>query len=460
MSNAASARPKPSAANILSSLGIKGAVNGVPEGIDQASLANYIPVLDKDGKLSVKFIPSSAMEMTVNPLSNVLVVDQNSVATHETGSFVAPFKSIDSAAAAVKADSSGRCAILLMPGLYQATYNSIANFSSNYPDADGPSSVFIIGLGECVLDASTFNIDGIDSSGGGATVVLKNICTDSNIKVYASAAVVCMGRTVVSGSIIAEAGSSVKLSSESRVAKAIVAESSPEQALPISYLSDSSHVGNDSNIPGDTVDKALNRLGSRKIRVANITFDDTGFHFDNDSFTDMPAEAVASPSGDFDIYDLRQRQKIFVDGINRLVKLNKNIVAESVTADTIRAGLIETDKLKMDALVLGGYKLTIDPYGYLVVADADTPITPPSEVILISDSAPGNDNVYALIVVNGRMKILNADLLDDVDDTDPYGVVTELTIVDSSTGVEYTVHAEDGRLVLSGPDSSVVIAST
>ena len=445
---------KPTAANILSSLGIKGAIEGVPEGVGQSSLAGFVPVLDKNGQIDVKFIPSSAVELTVKPLSNVLVVDQNSAAVNETGSFVAPFKTIDAAANASRADSSGRCAILLMPGFYQATYNSIAEFSKNYHGTALPTSVFIVGLGECVLDASVFNIGGVSANGN---VFLKNLRTNSSIKIASSATVVCLGTTYVGGSIQAGAGSSVKLSSEARVAKAIVSDSNPEVDLPISYLSNSSHIGNDSEVPGSTVDKALNRLGSRKIRVANITFDDSGFYFDNDSFTDLPAEEVASPSGNFDIYDLRQRQKIFVDGINRLVKLNKNIVAESVTAGTIKADLVETKKLKMDALVLGGYKLTIDPYGYLVVVDADTPITPPEGIILISDSAPGNDNIYALFVVDGRMKFYNADL---VDGTDPSSeVVSELTLVDSSTGVEYTVHAESGRLILTGPDSNVVIAS-
>lgn len=430
---------KPTAANILSSLGIKGAIASIPEGETGSSYAGFVPVLDENGRINVQFIPSSAVEASISPLGNVFIVDPNSSATEETGSVIAPFKTINAAAKALVADLSGRCALVLMPGFYSATDpNSIAEFSKDHPDVDLPTEVFIIGLGECVLGSSTFSITGLATNG---TVVLQNIVASSNIQADGAMTVLCLGRTYISGTLMAEDGATISISSESRITSI-----SPETAT-LSYLSDASRIGNGSSVPGSTVKDALSYLNNRRIRLADVSFsDESGFIFDNDVYTDVAANGE-------NLYDLRQRQKVFVDGINRLMRLGDDIVVNSVTAEKVTAKLIETEKLKMNSLVLGGYQLTIDPYGYLVVAGADTPIVPPSGVILISDSAPGNSTVYALYVYNGRMHIENADTLDSSGSSDPTEVVTEFTLVDSKTGTEYIVRVVNGRITIDGGDS-------
>lgn len=423
------ASKKPTAANILASLGVKGAVGMIPEGESPSSYAGFVPMLDEDGKLNIKFIPSLAVESTVAPLKNVVVVDPGSSASEETGSVIAPFKTIDAAARAAKTDASGRCAILLVPGRYPATNNSIAQFSNT------PSEVFFLGVGECVLDATTFNVGGLAANG---SVYFKDVVVNSCVSIVNSATVTCLGRTYI-GNLDVGAGSYLKLSSEATV------EST--NAEHVSYLSEASRIGNDSLARGGTVKDALNRLHGRKIRLFDITAGDSGFSYDSSSCLDVGA----SSCGGFDAYDLRRLEKVIINGINKFVKKDEDIKArtvkaETVTADTVKAGLVEADGLKIDAMVFGGYKLTIDNYGYLVVADGDTPIEPPSKVILISDSAPSDYAVYAITAVNGRLHMANADMMDSGSSSED--IVTELHVADTATGAEYVVKVVNGHLKL------------
>ena len=424
----------PTAANILSSLGVKGAVSMIPEGEEPSSYAGFVPVLDESGRLDIKFIPSRAVESIVAPIKNVVVVDPGSTAVEETGSVVAPFKTIDAAAAAAKPDASGRCAILLVPGRYPAMGNSIAQFSNM------PSEVFFLGIGECVLDATTFNVGGIANNG---SVFFRDIVAESCVKVVNSCTVTCLGRTYFDR-LEAGSGSLLKLSSEARVSSTDIER--------VSYLSEASRVGNGSSVPGATVKDALDRVGGRRVRILNVTADSSGFSYDSSSYADVEAES----SDQREVYDLRRFEKVLIDGINRFVEKGKDISAETVTAKTVKAEVVETDKLKMDAMVLGGYKLAIDPYGYLVVADGDTPIEPPDGVILISDSAASSYAVYAITVINGRLHFANADMEDDSGSSPD--VVTELDITDSETGAEYSVRVEDGRLVLVGDGQRILIS--
>ena len=43
----------PTAANIISSLGIKGAIGKIPEGAEGSSFSGFVPYLNKDGKKKV-----------------------------------------------------------------------------------------------------------------------------------------------------------------------------------------------------------------------------------------------------------------------------------------------------------------------------------------------------------------------------------------------------------------------
>lgn len=428
----------PTAANIISSLGVKGAVSGISSGGNAKDYAGFIPVLDDNGQLSVDFIPSTAVEQVVKPIYNVVVVDPNSQATVRTGSVVAPFKTIYEASdkfgrdgSGIGVDDSKRCAIILMPGIYKGNNNSRAQFHVS------PSQVFFIGLGECKLDATMFTVAGVAN----ASVFFQNIVTSNNITVQGATMVTCLGRTYIGGNLNVGTGA-VKLSDESRVTST--------DATNVTYLSEASHIGNTSSVKGGTVENALDRLDARKLRLSKIKYGSSGFSIG--SSTDVSASSF----GSFDGYDLRERDKTLVDGLNDIIEKNKNLVAATVTAGKIKAQVVETTELKMSALTLGGYKLSIDYQGYLVVLDGDSPITPPKGVILIEDTGSSmSGEVYAITAVNGRLFIGDADAEYSSSSSSSDEILQAFTVIDAITGYEYTVRVDNGRMVIEATGSVV-----
>lgn len=423
----ASDAKKPTAANIISSLGVKGAISGIPSGADASKYANFVPMLDADGKLSVDFIPLSAVEQVVRPISNVAIVDPNTEVEEDNrkGSTVAPFKTLHEAAAKVGFDSTGRCAILLMPGRYSGNENA-------YMDFRGLGKfVAIIGIGACEISSSNLNIYGVT----GGQVFIQDVSSNNNVEVFYSSGVTCLGKTYIGGTLYV-GQITLKLSSEARVAST--------NAKAIQYLSDDAHIGNTSNVPGATVKHALNRLHSRKIRVMKVSVGSSGL--DGSSFEDI----IAGSDSGADVYDLRKHDEVFVKGLNKFVDATKNLVAESVTAKKIVADEIQVNSLKMNALTLGGYKLGIDTYGYLVILDGDADIKPPQGVILIEDTgSSGYGEVYALTVSNGRLYLSN-----DPDESSSQEILQSFTVTDSRTGEEYVVTLVDGRLEIDGTSGS------
>lgn len=416
----------PTAANIIASLGIK----GVTDGTDRAELQRgYLPMLGADGKLSPEFIPASAAEMSVPPLSDVKFVDSGVAvaADHRNGSIAAPFKTIAEAAGSVNATS--RIAIVITPGSYNES-------SISFPYSD---EVYLIGIGKCVLTGSTTAI----SMRSGAKLFLQEIDAGANgLSVTGASEIACLGETHI-GTLTAD-GITLRMSAESRVDSTSAAKI---------YLATDSHVGNTSEVHGATVCDALTRLGRRRIRVANISADSSGIDVGSSSYVDIPASSYGSG---VEVFDLRGHDMVMVDFLNRLAKNSRDIVAETVTAKTITADEFKTRKLEMDYMAIGGYLLTVDAYGYLVVATDGSesssypPVPGPSpDDIIIRDSVL-DDVFYRLGVERGRMYIANA----EQDGSSPYPVRTELTITDSYTGLEYQVRMENRRMVIAGFGSS------
>lgn len=423
----------PTAANIISSLGIKGAT--VNE-----NLPGYVPVLDANGKLNAKFIPADAAQLSIPPLSNLAFVDPyTSVAEYaadgvtrlRVGSVVAPFKSISEAAENFSPTSDAAAgkyvAFALVPGKYE---DDVIQF----PVGKSPLSLYFIGLGECRFSQSKLTIYGMSGtiSGRKPVVFLQNVYMAGEIAMSTDSDAVVLGKSYIHVLSIGS-GNTLSLASESRV--------DSTDAGTVSFLSEASRIKNTSDVHGVTVGDALGRLGRRKVRISNVTADSSGFDINSSSsYIDLSAES----SGSSDIYDLRRRDRLFVEGINRLFKRGKDIVADSVTAKTVIADVVNTKELRMDALALGGYKLTIDTYGYLVVADGSQPLPPPPDsVVLIRDTgSSGEGAIYLLGVANGRL------FIDPYDDGSSSPVENVLNVYDPDTGYEYAVSVDNGRVVI------------
>lgn len=413
------------AANIISSLGVKGATWCIPPGTDGASFGGFVPVLGPGGKLDISFIPEGAAELSVQRLHNVVIVDPGTTATTRTGSIIAPFKTISEAAAAlvIDAEAESDYTILLTPGVYDAQEDASVLFAAS------PKAVYIIGLGKCQLKHAATTFSGIDYGG---SLTLVNICTTGNISVPNCASVTCRGVTSISGTLSTLSTSVLYLAPEAFIATTTANE--------VRYLSDTGRIGNSSNVADSkTASDALNRLNSRLVRVSTMTEDEDG-HLVEGAAEDIPAAADSSKNLDF--YDLSHHEHTLVAKINNLVDLSKNGVAETLQAKTVTADSIYAKELRINAINLGGYLLAVDAFGYLVVSDSGTPPDPPSEAILIRDSDTGI--VYKIGMSDGRLYIV--DEYDDQDD--PGEVSTIIPIVDSETGLKYEVFMESGRLMV------------
>lgn len=413
----------PTAANIISSLGIKGAVDKIPSGASGSSFGGYIPVLNADGKVDLSFIPPGAATVSVERFYNVAIVDPGASddGTPRTGSVIAPFLNIHDAAASFETDAGNdyalKCAILLMPGQY---YDDDIRFSAS------PVNALILGIGECVLKASTIAVTGLD----GSMVVFSNILAAHQITVSGASQISCFGNTYI-GTLMT-GGASLKLSADSRV--------DSTDAVDISYLSDASRVGNTSTVPGATVKSALDRLGGRNIRVLNFTAGDSAFEIGSSSCIDIPPRFIDG----HEIYDITGHDRILIDGINKLVRAGVSPEFNTITARKVISDVVETRRLNADVVSMGGVFLTVDTYGYLVVNDTDSDSSssePPQGVVFLRDVV--TEDVYVLGVESGRM------YLDNTAGAASQRAVRSVPVTDDSTGDRYSIFMEDGRLILS-----------
>ena len=435
---------KPTAANIISSLGINGlTVN--------ETLPGYVPVLDDNGKLSAKLIPDTGKLFSVKTLSNVVFVDPNTdVEDNRNGSITAPYKSLTEAAKKFKPQFFKKDAVskpigfILAPGVYTDSLvsfvssdsaNSTKDLSADELEealAKAPTDIYLIGIGECSFaSGNTLSLEGF--AGDKPTVFIQNISV-KNLSIADTASVTVIGKTNIVELNCAANGenSDLFIGGDSRVLSSNIDN--------ISYLSEANNVGNTSNVSGVTVHDALNRLGGRKLRVAKVTSDDSGFGIDQ---TYSYEDVGITDSGDFEYYDLRERDKLFIEGINNLISRGKNIVVDTVTTGSITATTITADKLLMKSIILNGYQLSIDSYGYLVVLDGDAqPPNPPTtlnSLVLLRDT--DNGAIFKLGVINGRLYI------EDTEDTGSE-IVDSLTLTDFTDGSKYDVYINGGKVII------------
>ena len=413
-------RLNPTAANIISSLGVKGATATDP-------LEGYVPILGPDGKLSVEFIPDSAAKMSVPPISDVAFVDpytEEDDGDLRNGSIAAPCKYISEAASKFSTTDGDRVAIVLAPGVYN---ESQVSFDSSL------KKVYLIGLGNCYIDVNggSFSV----SVGQSVDLTVQNIDVPTTMSVSAGTKIRLVGNTHINE--LLSSNSTLVISAEARV------EST--NASTIQLASDSAHVSNTSSVQGNTVGDALERIGGRKIRILRIDAGSSGVDFGS-SFEDIEAES----SGSDEIYDLRGRDSAIASALSELFRRSKNIVADDVSAGIIRADSISTRSLSIDALKIGGYNIEVDAYGYLVVGTGSAiPVRPTAGTVLLRDTVTGG--LWILYVENGRLYVERF-YEDSSDSSTTYEEYDFIELVDALD--TYRVSMSDGRLVIDEGSSS------
>ena len=424
----------PTAANILASLGIRGATTG--ERLADCK-QGFVPVLGENGKLSANLIPANSAQLAIPALSDVAFVDPYTTVPEadRKGSVVAPFVSLSEAAARFEQPegSSGTFVAILAPGEHSDTS---VEFERGFP-----SSVYVIGLG----GGCTF-VSGVRFSGllAGANVVLQGISTSEKITVSCDTpSVTCIGSTSI-GELAAPGSFSVFLSPDSRVYSTQGA---------VTYLADAFHVGNAARagesspaVKGATVGDALERLGTRKIRVSNIGIGSSGIDIGSSSYADIPA--VSGGSG-FDIFDMRERDRALVNALNEAIARAETGQLNEITATTVNADVVNAREFHIDALTLGGYSLEVDNLGYLVVEQvSDSAKQPPEALFVIRDSVDGA--LYVLGIAAGRLYVKPFDESGQTssDSSSADGILDEIDVEDSETSRKYAITMRNGTLVL------------
>lgn len=423
----------PTAANILSSLGIRGATAGT-------RLADcrqgFVPVLGADGKLNANLIPANAANLAIPALSDVAFVDPYTTVVEgdRKGSVVAPFVSLSEAARRFDQPegSSGFFAAILAPGEY---VDSVVEFSGY------PSAVYVIGIGGGCTFASGVRFSGLMA---GADVVLQGISTTEKITISCDTpSVTCIGNTSI-GELSAPGSFSVLLSPDSRVYRT---------QASVAYLADAFHVGNVARagesapaVNGATVGDALERVGRRKIRVSNIGIGSSGLDIGSSSYSDISA---ASGGEGFDLFDMRARDRALVTALNAVIARSAAGQVDEITANTVNAGVVNAREFHIDALTLGGYSLEIDNLGYLVVVQgSDSATQPPEALFVIRDSVDGA--LYVLGIAGGRLYVKPFDESGQSSsgDSSGDGILDEIDVEDSETARKYAITMRNGTLVL------------
>ena len=424
----------PTAANIISSLGILGAT--VSE-----TIPGYVPILGPNGKLSADFIPADAAQASIPHLSDAAFIDPHTSVESglRSGSIVAPYKTIGEAAEkfvpSAYAKSEGFVAFILSPGTYEEFGNDEIDFNSR-SDSWHPEKLFIIGLGVCKLQ-NPMSISGM-SSRGGNEVVLQNLDFGQNdVSILNNPVVTCLGKTNIGGNLIIGQSATLKLSADAYAST---------DASTVEYLSKDRSVGNTSSVKDSTTVKdALDRLDSRKVRVARISGSGSGITAG--SSYDVSAES----SGGVDVYHLGDRDRALVSAIRNLYSKFANIHAQTVTAVDIEAtGTLTANTLSIDVLKLGGYNVEVDNYGYLVVSEI-RPSGYDSGAWIMIDQAPGDGRMWIVGVYDGRM-FVERYYGDDNDSSDsssagyPYTLVDKFDLLDGTT--KYEVKIVGGQMTI------------
>lgn len=412
----------PTAANIISSLGVKGAAASGAS--PPSSLAGFLPILGPSGKLDASFVPADAAQVSLPTLADAAYIDPQTSTGDDVrrGSIVAPYRSLGEAAASftpsLQAQMDGFVAFVLAPGAYTSAADATVAFKSSFH----PKTVVIACAGQCKF-ISTVAVTGLAS---GATVYLRDMTLPGFSA--AGARVVCLGRTVVSGAVTA---ASLSLSADSSVGG--------DRPGSVALLADSDRVGDRSSLEAGTVSGAIDALAKRAIRRARLT----GCHSTLSADVSNPVDVAADKNG---VYDMSDRDSMLVSAIRDLYS---KVGQGSMTVETLTAGKVVTTTLSIKALELNGRTVRIDAFGYLVVegTSASSGSADASGSVVLRDQAEGDGRMWLVGVSSGRLFVEEyAAPEDDDGDGETVEAVDDIDLDD--LGTSYKVTMNGGRLVV------------
>lgn len=336
----------PTAANIIASLGIKGASVTGGEG-----MSGYVPVLNEDGRLDVSTFDAQELtkSLDVAPLTNLAYVDYGSTHNAPTGSSLAPFKSLKDA----MAKGFGSYVIVGTPG-------DAENVSASASKSD---VIRIFSTSETAFGNLTFT--GLKA---GQTFVFWNI--NANAITFSGESpckVVFFGRGTV-GSLVGTTTDAENPTSYSIAELAYSAEYDIQNKKYVAserLLDTSARVANSSTeVQGTTVSDATTRLGQRTITVTTFTSEKNVGLVEGTKTIEV-TRGAAEGRDDYALTDTG-----LAEAANSIFhKDNDSPVYQDVTAATVTATSVEATSMKIDSMTLGDSTLIVDADGFLVVKE-------------------------------------------------------------------------------------------
>lgn len=336
----------PTAANVIASLGIRGA--SVTGG---TGMAGYVPVLGENGRLdgSTFDVEELAKSLDIAPLTDVAYVDYGSEHTAPTGALLAPFKSLKDAMA------EGFQNYIIAGTPAEAEVVSV--------NAVTDSPVRIFSLHETAFGNLTFT--GYKS---GQRFTFLNISADSLVFSSESpCSLVFLGR----GTIAKLVGQTTDRLDPSKYSISELAYSAEYEIKSKQYVASerlldiSSRVANSSTeVQGTTVADATTRLSKRTITVPTFTNEKNVGLVEGQK----TVEVTQGPADGRDDYRLTGTG--LAEAANGIFhKDNDSPVYADITAATVTATDITANSVKTASMTLGDTTLVIDADGFLVVKE-------------------------------------------------------------------------------------------
>ncbi len=346
----------PTAANILSSLKVKGASVIGGEGKD-----SYIPVLDSRGLLDTSVIPliDISANISISPLTKVAYVDKhiNEDVTGyvPNGSIARPYRLIQDAA------DAGFTYLRLTPDEYSSV---VLNFNS----AESYSDIVISCDGTAIFDNITIN-----GYREGTKITLENIEVRGTVLLGSSVqcSVVIKGTSIIGtirGSI---SDSTDEVTSEWYLRELAIGPnariSNRVNVYSVVYIASGDRIENKSEVQGTTVTDAENRLHQRRIKLPKFSTDPSGIAV---SDTEDVEVEEGLPSR-YDIYDVSKFSDTLVKSVNdTFYKEGDSPDFSDIEANTVTTQDISTNEVSVEAqITLNDVPLRIDKEGFLVTGN-------------------------------------------------------------------------------------------
>jgi len=352
----------PTAANILSSLEVKGATS-----VGGAEQEWKLPVLNGEGVLDTSLLPIERISESIDvpTLGDTAYVDPSAGADVEgyqgTGSIVKPFRTLDEAAS-YNAGGKTFANFLLVSG-------SPADYSSAHPNfATRETIIRIFSTGTVQFGSLSF-----DWLVPETRFILNNISVSSVFHLRTELA--CLVQITGASSIGTLRGSVDNSGGLPQMLTDVEIDPSVKilsftNIKSLGYLASGIRIANGSSrVRGETVAEATDTLGNRRIRIPKFTADVYGVHIG--SVEDVQADSDSSD--DYELHDITDIGYTLTEALNStFYKKGDSPEFNSVTASKVRTDMLTAStSVRTEKTILGHTPIYVDTDNFLMIGSPE-----------------------------------------------------------------------------------------